>query len=144
MLALVEDTNEIFTLSVLTALQFKKSFDNTLVNEMPPVRPFTVFPASSLATIKLVTINFDSQVDSFPHASLTDINMVVVPDETTVPAAGDWVIVNRLAEVQVSVAVIFLVKSGTMASQFEFVAIVWLGAHDTITGAVTSLTLIVW
>ena len=86
---LVELTKLVFTSSDFTALQFNRSFDNTLVNETPPVLPFTVVPASSLATIKLVTINFDSQVDSFPHTSFTVIVMVVVPDETTVPAAGD-------------------------------------------------------
>ena len=63
----------------------------------------------------MVTINFDSQVDSFPQASFTDISIVVVPDETKVPAAGDCVMINESDEVHVSVAVMFLVKSGTIA-----------------------------
>ena len=40
---------------MFTALQSKRSFDNTFVNEIPPVYPFTGVPASSLAIIKLVT-----------------------------------------------------------------------------------------
>ena len=53
-------------------------------------------------------------------ASVTVRVMVVTPVETSVPAAGDCVIVSDGVAVQLSVAETFAVKFGTAAWQFAF------------------------
>ena len=53
----VADTNVVVTLVGSTKAPFNLSFDNTLVNEVPPTNPFTGDPASSMASITgLVTV----------------------------------------------------------------------------------------
>ena len=51
-------------------------------------------------------------------ASFTVKVTVVTPVETSVPAAGDWVMVSAEAAVQLSVAVTLAVKLGSVAWQF--------------------------
>ncbi|MNY42038.1 hypothetical protein D3C86_1768980 [compost metagenome] len=95
-------------------------------------------PASSLATIKLVTVSLASQVTLLPQSSSAVIITVVVPEVTTEPAAGLCVIIKEVVGVQLSLTCIVEVKSGTIASQLEFEATVWFGAQVSTTGAVVS------
>ena len=64
-----------------------------------------------------VTVKLVVQVAALPAASVTVIVMVVTPVLTSVTAAGDWVMINEPAAVQLSVAVTPAVKSGTEAWQ---------------------------
>ena len=49
--ALLELINVVVTLAVFTATPFNKSFPKTLVKLVPPIKPFTLLPASSTAKI---------------------------------------------------------------------------------------------
>ena len=60
-----------------------------------------------------VTVNVVEQVVELFAASFTVMVTLVTPVETSVPAAGDWVMVRLAGEVQLSVAVTLAVKSGT-------------------------------
>ena len=62
-----------------------------------------------------LTMKLAKQVTIFPEASDTVITIDVVPVETIVPAGGNWVIINDGVGVQLSVAIICAVKSGTVA-----------------------------
>ena len=48
---LVELMNESVTLAGIIGDPFSRSFDSTLVKEVPPTKPFTMLPSSSFATI---------------------------------------------------------------------------------------------
>ena len=87
-----------------------------------------------------VTVNVVEQVAALFAASFTVMIMLVTPVETSVPAVGDWVIVRLAAEVQLSVAVTFAVKSGTAAWQDALAKADWAGAQVTMIGAVLSVT----
>ena len=64
-----------------------------------------------------VTVNVVEQVVELLAASFTVMVTIVTPVETRVPEVGDWVMVRLAAEVQLSVAITFSVKSGTAAWQ---------------------------
>ena len=48
---LVELTKVVTTSDGITATPFNRSLTSTFVNEVPPVKPFTVLPASATASI---------------------------------------------------------------------------------------------
>ena len=75
-----------------------------------------------MATIKLVMINFVSQVEVFPQALFTVTIIVVNPDVAIVPAAGDCVMIKESKDEQLSFTTIFFVKSGTIAWQLDSAA----------------------
>ena len=89
-----------------------------------------------------VTVNVEVHVLELPAASVT-VNVMVYGEPavvTLVPDVGDWVITSEPDVVQLSVAVTPLVKLGTWAEPVPLSDTLWLGAHDDIVGAVTSLT----
>ena len=85
------------------------------------------------------TVNVLVQVLLFNAASFTVIVTVVTPVPTSVPAVGDWVIVNEPDAVQLSVAVTADVKSGTVPWQLPFALPVRFIPHDVMVGAVASV-----
>jgi hypothetical protein len=91
--------------------------------------------ASVSLTVKLVL-----QVAELPEASATVMLTGVTPVPARVPAAGDWVITNDDEAVQLSVALMLAVKSGTVAWQSALAKADCAAAQLTITGAELSVT----
>jgi hypothetical protein len=83
------------------------------------------------------TMNVVEHVELLLDASVAVMTIVCGPKPTIVPAGGDCVSVTLL---QLSVATVVDVKSGTVAEHEAFAVAVCIGAHDVITGGVVSLT----
>ena len=87
-----------------------------------------------------VTVKATMQLVLLPAASVTVTVMLVTPVPTSVPAAGLCVFTKEPAAVQLSVAGVRPVTSGTCARQLLLANADCAGAHDVITGAVWSVT----
>src|SRR5258708_6896370 len=87
------------------------------------------------------TLKETSALELLPEASETVTVMVCAPVGRRVPAAGLWVTVNWLADVQLSVATTLGTMLGTAPWQLESAKTVIGAGVLTITGAVVSTTL---